>query len=51
MGFYTAVLVWLMMGAVLAAGIVMAVKGSLWLFVVGLVLFLAAFAKFGCATH
>jgi hypothetical protein len=51
MGFISAVIVWLIMGAVLAAGMVLAVKGSLWLLVVGLVLFLLAFAKFGCATH
>lgn len=51
MDFIAAVLVWLVIGAVLAAGIVMAVKGSAWLLIVGLVAFILAFAKVGCASH
>ena len=51
MGFLAAILVWLIMAAVIAAGIVMAVKGSLWLLILSLVLFVVAFAKYGCLSH
>jgi hypothetical protein len=39
---------WFAMAAVLAAGIVLAVKGSIWLLALGFLGFLLAFAKFGC---
>jgi hypothetical protein len=51
MGFFAAIVVWLIMAAVLAAGIVMAVKGSVWLLIVGFVLFVLGFAKIGCLSH
>lgn len=51
MSFYVAVLAWLAIGAVLTVGIVMATKGALWLLIVGLLAFVFAFAKWGCATH
>ncbi|HUL51025.1 MAG TPA: hypothetical protein VLU94_00430 [Candidatus Nitrosotalea sp.] len=44
----TVYLTWFAMAAVLATGIVLAVKGSLWLLIVGLVGFILAFAKLGC---
>jgi hypothetical protein len=51
MKFFIAVLAWLVIAAILATGIVLATKGSLWLLGLGLLGFVAAFAKYGCATH
>jgi hypothetical protein len=51
MKFFTAVFAWLVIGAILATGIVLAAKGSLWLLGLGLLGFLFAFAKYGCATR
>jgi hypothetical protein len=51
MSFFIGLLAWLLIGAVLVAGIVMAAKGTLLLLVVGLAAFIFAFAKWGCATH
>jgi hypothetical protein len=44
-------LVWLGMAAVLATGLVLAVKGSPWLMILGFLAFLLAFAKYGCLHH
>ena len=44
-------LVWLGMAAVLATGIVLAVKGSPWLLVLGFLGLVLAFAKIGCMHH
>ena len=51
MSFFVAVLAWLVIAAVLATGIVMAVHGKLLLLAIGMILFVFAFAKWGCATH
>jgi hypothetical protein len=51
MSFYLAVLAWLVIGAILVVGIVMATKGALWFLILGLLAFTAAFAKWGCATQ
>jgi len=51
MSFYGAILAWLVIGAILTVGIVMATKGALWLLIASVVLFVLAFAKWGCATH
>jgi len=51
MSFFAAVLAWVVIAAILALGIVLATKGTLWLLIVSLVLFILAFAKWGCATH
>ena len=51
MSFYVAILAWLVIGAILVTGVVLATKGMLWLLIVGAVLFIGAFAKWGCATH
>jgi len=51
MSFYVAVLAWLVIAAVLAAGIVMAVHGKLLLLVVGVILFVFTFSKWNYATH
>ena len=49
MNLYLSIFVYVLMGALLAAGIVMAVKGTLWVLAVMLVVFVFAFAKIGCA--
>jgi membrane protein implicated in regulation of membrane protease activity len=41
-------LTWFAMAAVLATGIVLAVKGSPWLLILGFLGFIVAFAKLGC---
>lgn len=51
MSFFIGFLAWLVIGAVLVAGVVMAAKGALWLLILGLLAFVFAFAKWGCATH
>jgi len=43
--------VWIGMGAIIGAGILMAVKGSLWLLIASLIVFVIAVGKIGCATH
>lgn len=43
--------VWIGMGVVLGTGILMAVKGSPWLLIAGMVGFVIAVGKIGCATH
>ena len=51
MSFFIGFLAWLVIGAILVTGIVMAAKGALSLLVLGLAAFIFAFAKWGCATH
>lgn len=51
MKFFIAVFAWLVIGAILATGIVLAAKGNLWLLGLGFLGFLFAFAKYGCAAH
>ena len=46
-----AFLVWIGMGAVLGSGILLAVKGNPWLLIAGIVGFVIAVGKIGCATH
>jgi len=51
MSFFLAIFAWLVIGAILVAGIVMATNGVFWLLILGLLAFTAAFAKWGCATQ
>jgi hypothetical protein len=51
MSFFVAVLAWLVMAAVLAAGIVLATHGKLLLLAIGVIAFVFAFGKWGCASH
>lgn len=48
MNLFLSIFVYILMGALLATGIVMAVKGTLWVLPVMLVVFVFAFAKIGC---
>jgi hypothetical protein len=51
MKFALAILVFLMMAAVLGAGILALVAGKPLLLIVGVVGFILLFAKFGCLSH
>jgi hypothetical protein len=46
-----AFLVWFAMAAVLVKGLVMAVHGSMWLLVVGILGFVVLVGKIGCLSH
>lgn len=46
-----AFLVWIAMGAVLVKGCIMAVNGSMWLLVVGVLGFIVLVGKIGCLSH
>ena len=39
------------MGVVIGAGILMAIKGSLWLLIAGMIGFIIAVGKIGCMPH
>ena len=43
--------VWIAMGTILGAGILVAVKGSPWLLIAGLIGFIIAVGKLGCTSH
>lgn len=51
MKFLLAILVWLIMGAVIGAGILMAFKGSVWLLLLATLAFVVMVAKIGCLSH
>ena len=51
MKFYCAVLAWLVIAALLVAGVVMATKGSFLLLGLGMLGFVGTFAKYGCSAH
>lgn len=46
-----AIAVWLVMGFVLAKGLLMAINGQPWLLLVGIAVFALMVAKIGCLTH
>ena len=50
MNFLLSMLIWTVMAAVIGVGIVMAAKGSVWLLVISLVVFVVMVGKIGCAT-
>ncbi|MEW6305915.1 MAG: hypothetical protein AB1705_20765 [Verrucomicrobiota bacterium] len=51
MNFWLACLAWIVIGIILGLGILMAVKGSLWLLIASIIGFIVAVGKIGCATH
>ena len=51
MKFYLALLVWLLWAAAIGVGVVLAVKGSVWLLIISVLAFFIAMGKIGCATH
>jgi hypothetical protein len=46
-----AVLVYLIIGAILGAGILLTMSGKPWLLVIALIAFVVAFGKLGCKSH
>jgi len=51
MNFFLAILIWLIMGAILVIGVALAVKGTFWLLIIGLLAFVFAIAKIACLSH
>jgi len=51
MKFLLAILVWLIMGAVIATGIILAFKGTVWLLLLAVLAFIIMVAKIGCLSH
>jgi len=51
MKFASAILVYLLMGVALAAGVVLLLAGKPWFFIAALVIYVVAFARIGCLTH
>ncbi|HMP81349.1 MAG TPA: hypothetical protein PKA41_01430 [Verrucomicrobiota bacterium] len=51
MKFYFAILAYVIVSAVLGAGLLMLMAGKPWLLVAGCLVYLIAFARFGCASH
>ena len=48
MSFYFSLFVWIILGAVLVGGVVLATKGSFILLGIGMLAFLLAFVRYGC---
>jgi hypothetical protein len=48
MKFYMAILAYLFIGLILGWGILLAVKGNVWLLIFGFVAYVVAFGKIGC---
>ena len=51
MNIFVAILIYLLMAAILATGVVMAVKGAFWLLIVGLLGFIVAVTKVAILHH
>jgi hypothetical protein len=51
MKLFLAIFVYLLIGAVLSWGILLALAGKPWLLVAGLIAYIVAFGKIGCTSH
>ena len=51
MKFAMAILVYVLIGLVLSAGILLLLAGKPWLFIIALLAYIVAFGKIGCMTH
>ena len=51
MKFALAIFVYLLIGFILSAGILLLIAGKPWLFALGVIGFIALFGKVGCASH
>jgi len=51
MNFVYAAAVWIGMGVLLGLGLLLAVAGKPWLLIAGVLAFIIAVGKIGCATH
>jgi hypothetical protein len=45
------ILLWAIIAAILAVGVVMAVHGTFWLLIVGILCFVGAITKYGILSH
>ena len=48
MKFFWAIMAYLLIGAVLGWGILLAAKGNLWVLIIGFITYVVAFGKLGC---
>jgi hypothetical protein len=48
MNFFLAIVAYLVIGAVLGLGILLAAKGNLWLLIISFIAYVVLFAKIGC---
>jgi hypothetical protein len=51
MKLFYACLIYVVMGAILAAGIVLTVKGSPWFLIISFLAYVVTFSKVGCLHH
>lgn len=51
MKFVLAILAYLLIAAVLGWGILLLIAGKPWLLIAGVIVYLVAFSKIGCASH
>ena len=51
MKLFLAFAVWIIMGALIGSGLLLAILGSPWLLIASVVGFIIAVGKIGCATH
>lgn len=51
MKFALAILVYLLIGVVLGAGILLTVAGKPWFLIAAVITYVVAFARIGCMTH
>jgi hypothetical protein len=51
MNIFLVILVWLIMGAILVTGVVMASNGIFWLLIAGLTGFVLAVVRYGILSH
>ena len=51
MKLFLAVLVYLLIGVVLGWGLLLMMAGKPWLLIAAFLVYVVAFAKFGCASH
>lgn len=51
MKFALAIFVYLLIGLILGAGILLLIAGKPWLFIAALIAYVVAFGKIGCLTH
>jgi hypothetical protein len=51
MKFILAILAYLLIAAVLGWGILLLIAGKPWLLIAGVIVYLVAFARIGCASH
>lgn len=51
MKFFLASVVWVIFALAIGIGMVLAVKGSVWLLIISVLAFIIIVGKIGCATH